>query len=308
MSRIYFHSPSGTAEVAGSEQHHVWKLVYDRAISLLEIRDEADTDRLLRLLPPDHHMRIIKRSGDGWLPTWASFFHTAWRITGEDFVWRGRPLDPMSISLNTALEADSDPWRLVARMAAQNEIHGWVDGPNRKWLADLINEALDAGLLRRTLRPSGSFGEPKAKQAQGWEGVTKLLRSRDDEAVVTFYSVTGGFPDRDIATWDQPVMPDGWQRPGWTDAEWQQLDEDERAEYFEETAVGDAWAALSDAERWAAGMAGLREDPGRLELRPEDWAGYWFGNGVTVFDLNASDWEQRLDEAFGIESETVEVG
>ena len=86
MSRIYFHSPSGTAEVAGSEQHHVWKLVYDRAISLLEIRDEADTDRLLRLLPPDHHMRIIKRSGDGWLPTWASFFHTAWRITGEDFV------------------------------------------------------------------------------------------------------------------------------------------------------------------------------------------------------------------------------
>lgn len=298
MSRIYFHSPSGTAEVAGSEQHHVWKLVYDRAISMLDIRAMADTDRLLRLLPPDHHMRIIKRHGDGWLPTWAGFFHTCWRVGGEDFAWRGQPLDPMSISLNTALAANSDPWRLVARMAAQNEIHGWVDGPNRKWLADLIDEALEAGLLRRALRPSGAYGEPGAEQVQGWEGVTELLRSRDDEPVVTSYSVCDGFPNREIAKWDQPVMPDGWRSPGWSEAEWQQMDEDERAEYFEESAVEDAWAALSDSERWAAGMAGLRADPGRLELRPEDWSGYWFGHGLTVLDLNAPDWERRLDEAF----------
>jgi hypothetical protein len=172
-----------------------------------------------------------------------------------------------------------------------------VDGPNRKWLAGLIDEALEAGLLRRTLRPSGAYGEPGVEQVQGWEGVTELLRSRNDEQVVTSYS-SDGFPNREIAKWDQPVMPDGWRCPGGSETEWQQMDEDERAEYFEESAVEDAWALLSDSERWAAGMAGLRADPGRLELRPEDWSGYWFGNGLTVLDLNAPDWEQRLDEAF----------
>ena len=292
MSRIYFHSPSGTAEVAGSEQHHVWKLVYDRAIGMLNINDRADTDRLLRLLPPDHHMRIIDRSREGWLPTWANFFHTSWRVAGEDFVWQGQPLDPMSISLNTALETGSDSWRLVARMAAQNEIHGWVDGPNRAWLADLIDEALAAGLLRHDLKGS----------SQGWEGVTALLRSHDDEPVVTSYSVCDSFPNPGTVDFPPP-MPDGWT-PDWVRhgdkrGEWEARDEGDRAEVWREFA-DEAWYEQSETEQWAWAMQWLRNDPGRLEWRPEDWTGYHFGNGLTVFDLNAVDWERRLDETFGL--------
>jgi hypothetical protein len=292
VSRIYFNSPSGDAEVRGTEAHWMRNVVHDLAFGLLRIRGDEDVDRLLRLLPPDHHMHLINRTKPGWLPIWANFLGTTWHVGGNDFSWRGQPIDAFETSLNTALAIGGNPLKLVARLAGQGELHVWVDGPNRAWIADIIDQGLRCDLFR---------------DGTGWDDVTALLRSRDDEAVVTSYSVTGGFPDRDTAKWARPTMPDGWQCSGWTEAEWRQVDDGDRAEYFDDEVVEDAWAALSDGERWAAGIAGLREDPGLLELRPEDWSGMWFGRGVTVFDLNAADWERRLGEAFGVEAESAEV-
>jgi hypothetical protein len=269
VSTLYFHSPSGTAEVRGTEAHHMRNLVHDLTLGLLRIRWDKDIDRMLQLLPPDHSMRIIKRDQ---LAPWAEMFGTYWRTSSEDFVWRGHCLNSFEISLNTALAIGGWPLWLVARLAGQAELHAWVDGPNRKWLAGIIDDGLQAGLFR---------------DGAGWDGVTALLRDRDGEEVVTSYSITGGFPDSDLAKWDRPVMPEGCH-----------------AENFE-FVVESAWAGMSDAERWTAGMAGLRADTGNLELSPDEEKDRRFGCGVTAFDLTAANWERRLDEAFGIEAAVV---
>lgn len=302
MSRLRFHSPAGYAEVMGSEQHLVRKHVYDLATGLLSIRSAEDVDRLLRLVEPGHYLHDVDRTRPGWLLFWAESFKTALRTGGKEFSWHGHPLDPFSITLNTVLAVGNDSWRLVARMAGQNEIHAWVDGPNRKWLAGLIDDALEAGLLRHNLRPSGPFGEPEPEQEQGWSGVLELLRSRDDEPVVTSYSTNDSFPVPHPFECPPP-MPNGWV-PAWVEtdeerAEWDEQDDSYRMDYWEES-VSSAFFEQPEYEQWAQAMRWLRSDPGRLELRPDDWCGHWFGNGLTVFDLNAEDWERRLDEVLGL--------
>lgn len=50
-------------------------------------------------------------------------------------------------------------------------------------------------------------------------------------------------------------------------------------------------------------MAGLRDLSVRgalLELTPYGWAGYRFGHSLTVFDLYADDYRDRLADAFGV--------
>ena len=120
-----------------------------------------------------------------------------------------RSWDLFEMSLNTAMAIGSDPVRFCARVHGQCEIHGYVEGPNRAWLAEIIDEGLRTKILRHETQ---GYGE-------GWEDVAKLLRARDDCPVVTEYSVTGSFPQ----------MPESWREREDCD-EWYEIPEEARWE------------------------------------------------------------------------------
>ena len=108
----------------------------------------------------------------------------------------------------------------------------------------------------------------------GWDEVQKLLDERDDQPVVTSYSVCDGFPNLTAAGFTGP--------DGMTSEE-----------------VKEAWDGLSDKMRWAIGVARLRQleeqNQGMyLELRPDNWNLYYYGEDITIMDLNQAEMRERF--------------
>lgn len=180
MSRVYFHSPSGMAELRGSERAWASSLVNDMACGFIA---RADQDALFELIPVGHYLREVPEGRKH--PHWDKWLRTAWCV-GLDLNWRGHTLDAWTFTLNTALLLGNDPVRFMARMHGQCEIHGWVDGRNRVWLADIIGRGRASGLYRHDA---------------GWEDVAAFLGQRDDEPVVMSYSVCDGFPNAYASDW-----------------------------------------------------------------------------------------------------------
>ena len=71
------------------------------------------------------------------------------------------PVDPWAVQLNTALAYGSDPIKLMAYIHGQCEIHLWVAGKNRAWMANIIEKGLQEKIYRKDM---------------GWEGVVELLK------------------------------------------------------------------------------------------------------------------------------------
>lgn len=274
MSRVYFHTPTTKAELRGSERAHMGVLVTDIAAGLLNAGGFRAREEFAPLIRPDHYLKSITERG------WSSAFETAWRTGGAGIpmlTWRGHDLDPFTISLNTAATVGNDAVKLAARLHGQCEIHAWVDGPNRAWLADIIDRGMASGVLRA--------------ETQGWERVVGMLRARDDEPVVTSYSVCEQFPHSGVGGW----MPD-W--PEGVPERWDALSPEQQAE---REARDEEWYKLDDSEQWRIAMDALRADTASgLELKPENWDRFRFGNGLTVFDLTAPDRDRRLERAFGL--------
>lgn len=269
MSRLYFHSPSGDAQLKGSERRWLAGLVNDLAVGMLDLHNANRVDRLISLAAPGH---FIAQHADRYPNGMA--LETAYRLAflHDDpyspalIQHRGHRIDTFSLALNTAMQLGNEQIRLAARLHAQCEVHAWVDGPNRAWLANVIENGLEAGIYRRRLAyRDGSEAEPKWSD-QGWDDVIGLLRSRDDEPVVTSSSVTDQFPN-----------------PG-----------------PHATEYGDSWYQLDDTNSWRIGMGWLRQAPGQLELRPNNKA-YRFEHKLSILDLFSPDWEERIDRAFAPE-------
>ncbi|TDD37861.1 hypothetical protein E1287_07335 [Actinomadura sp. KC06] len=176
------------------------------------------------------------------------------------------------------------------------------------WLADIIDQGLDDGVMRRSLRYQPHPDIPQEEwptRDLGWDDVTAFLRARDDEPVVMSDSTMDGFPNEFVAEWRPPAGTD--LRPDWAaeaPEEWTALDETERADW-KQTRVGDLWAELPESERWTLAMAGLRlrsERGALLELTPDGWADYRFGHSLTAFDLYADDYRAKIEEALGVAS------
>jgi len=232
MSRVYFHSPSGRAELRGSERVHM-KILCDRlALAVFEPHTYGRDEALRKVFPHPY---------DRSTP-YAKAFETAFGGGGYWFdLPDGRRVEHFSVSLNTALALGNDAVRLCARLHGQCEIHAWVDGQNRAWLAGIIEGGRAVGILR---------------EGQGWEAIVAFLRARNDEPVVTSYSVTDPFPNPAAAGY--------------------RSDKD-----------GDDWWEMPTDEQWSRGMNGLRAVGQGLEMRPDEWTfdRFYFDEGDTAFTV-----------------------
>ena len=181
MSAIYFHAEQGEARVRGSERAYAGVMCRDLFAMALGVRpymDDGEWARIVALFPERHYLRgMEKHNGES--------LRCALAVEGSLF----------EQSLNTMLVLGSDAVKLLARLHGQCEIHTYVAGEDRAWLADLIENGRETGVLRA---------------AQGWEDVVALLRTASDAPVVTSYSVCDQFPNSHVAGWKSQNDGDDW--------------------------------------------------------------------------------------------------
>lgn len=252
MSRIYFHTQhDGEAEVLGAER--AWLNAQNRRVTMLAM---PDRERVLSKVRPDHWLH--DRTGEYW----TQGLLTAISVGESVFTHDGEPVATFDLVLNTALRIGTDEACLIARLDGQCEIHGYIEGANRTWGADLIERCLENGLLRYTVTGTDKHGRPRQPSLIGWLDVIELLRRRDDEPVVMSYSVCDGWPNERVALGADP-------------------DDDMVEDESEE------WAELSRDERWRRALDGLRGRPhDKRDLSPENLRAP-FGHSLSLIDLFA---------------------
>lgn len=237
MSRIYFCTQhEGTHEVLGAERAYMGMLCNDLASGFMpHWREDLDA-----ILIDTMRSKLASYAGD---PDRADIVRMYLRHEDRAvFHLNGTPLENFDLVLNTVLAVGSDPLCLLARLHGQCEIHAYVEGPNRAWMAGLIRQGLSAGLYRRGM---------------GWEGLAEFLERSESEPVVTWYSVTDGFPGQYVA---EQFAPEGADADTWYDE-------------------------LTHDQRWEYSIAGLRSRAtGLTDLRPENLRAP-FGHSKTMLDL-----------------------
>ncbi len=318
MSRVYFHSPSGEAELRGSERGwlaHVsagpaiaaWDLNTDplpRAVEIVSLMPEPAPgatganylhDYMRRAVAQDKaNLEEIERD---WRTAHTDYelvnrfvdaLKTALRVRGFDLLV---PVDGTTVKVstsnleaNTALVAGSDVIRLAAKIHHWCEAHCYVEGPDRDWFAGIIDDGLRCGIYR-----SGD---------QGWEGVVEFLRGRDDEPVVLSYSVCAGFPNAETAGY-LGEWPQGVER------NWDALTGEQQAE---RERLHEQWYELPREEQWRLAIDRLRLDKPWARLAPDTLASVTFSTPVTVYDLFAADRDDRIRRATGRSTTAANAG
>ncbi len=193
MSRIHFHSIDGEeAEVRGSERAWLSGFCNDLMLVALKrsMRDERGKPSVWRDVLRDTYVarEPVSEYDLGDPPSRFRCTLATWlRVTDKNFIVGEVVLNPFSLALNTTLATGSDPAKLGARLHGQCELHAYVEGKNRSWLAEIIRRGLGMFFFR---------------EDAGWEAVVDLLELNADTAIVTSYSVTERFPNRWIAGWE----------------------------------------------------------------------------------------------------------
>lgn len=283
MSRVYWHTKTGGAELHGSERAWLSHVAQGPADAAWDLNASIDTvkhcARILDLVPAakrgylGEHLRTAQERPDyQTAQRLVQLIGTHLRVDGFEFEVAGHTLHSYDVGMNTALVAGSDAVRLAAKIHGYCEKHLWVDEPHQEWLAGIIDDGLKVGVFRSGFWYEPASGAERKWSSQGWEDVAALLRKPGTGPVVTSFSVTESFPNRYITDW-QP--PDG--------------DPD-----------GDSWYDLPDDEQWDLAMAGLQGRGPHFKLTPESLAGKMFGPPVTIYDLFAPDRDERVERAFAL--------
>lgn len=249
MSSIAFHSKDKTVRVGGRERAMMGKLVNDAMDMATNIHGRFYSERDEHPLRPFIAGYFSNYHGRQWTECASMAFNG---IMDDAFATiEGVRYGLWQVSLNSALVLGDAMW-LTARLHGQCEIHAWVDGPNRKWLASVIERGLDTGIFRE-----------ETQGYEGWRKVIEMLLADDSGPVVTSYSVCESFPNAHVAGWKPTEIVDG-------EADW------------------DAWYNIPQDQRWDMAMEALRKAEGCLELKPNDH-GFHFGahnvNGWQLMQL-----------------------
>jgi len=246
MSRIYFHSQHGDSVVSGTERYFMGGFIgnlFEVSLGLGMDDDTPSSPSIYRgLLAQGHYLHGIH--GKQFTESLKCALSV---MMGEVFRVEGKPVNLFSAQLNTALNIGGDEVKLMARLHGQCEIHCYVEGANRDWLAGIIERGIKIGLFREA-----------EDWKTGWSNVITLLRSRNDCPVVTSFSVCEQFPNAGVADWEVPVV-DG-------EKNW------------------DAWYDLPSEKQWELSLQGLRAQPS-LEMKPDNWKDYYFRDGLDGFGL-----------------------
>lgn len=247
MSRIYFHSEERDAKVSGPERYLAGGIC--NALMLAAIGPLSDS-----LAEPNWLRRYLPKDCFSLRETGPAFEQSVklWLKTSGDagLVIEGQQVSVFSMALNTACVMGSETVKFLARLHGQCELHAYVEGKNREWLAGIIERGREKKILRANM---------------GWEDVIELLRSDNASPVVTSFSVSDSFPDMALARGAGTWVP---QKSG--------------DEVYDEW---DEWDELPNSDKWQLCMAALRGSRGNLELKPDGWGEYYFDYGVTAFDL-----------------------
>jgi hypothetical protein len=203
MSRIYFHSPSGEAELWGGERAWLGYVCSSVAIGLLNTRWNAG--KLRPLVRPGHYLHDPRYDTD---TAWASAFETAFSVglDGDLLIFDGKPVSTFSVTLNTAMRVGNDAVQLAARIHGQCELHCYAEAGDRKWLAEIINRGLGTGVFRK------NTGH---REHESWEAVYRFLRESETEPVVLSFSGGDQFPnpwelEQDDGDWDGLSLDEQW--------------------------------------------------------------------------------------------------
>lgn len=177
MSRIYFDSPDSSAVLRGSERAYMGVYIAELFYASLRIPSYPKPDHpFFDLIPQDCYLREHKRD-------WAQFermLKTWIRVGDGHFEIEGEKVGLFELGLNTALAIGNDSIKLMARIHGQCELHSFVEGRNRSWLAKMIEDGLKSQIYRK---------------GQGWEEVATFLGIGTSEVVLSF-SVCDHFPSK----------------------------------------------------------------------------------------------------------------
>lgn len=192
MRRIYFHTRERTVGIGGRERAWFGSLCAQMMRGVLDLHGfmiDDEVRKYRRMLALDHY---VARETDG--SRFIQMLETA--LSGFDDLlrWNDQAIRTFSLQLNTALVLGSDAVKLAARIHGQCEIHGWVNGPDRAWLASIVEQ----GIRDEIMRPD--IGQPPHE----WPDVVAMLRQSDRDEVVMSYSVCDQFPNATVAGYGNP--------------------------------------------------------------------------------------------------------
>jgi hypothetical protein len=180
VSRIYFHSIEGDEiGVRGSERAYFGGLISEIALAVLQ-PSSHNMERYKKVFPANSYValsdeREFERNFRLWLRVGSD---------REGFSMNGKNIDTFEVALNTAYVVGSDPIKLATRIHGQCELHCFMEGPNRAWMAEIIKVGLKSKIYRAN---------------QGWEEVISLLEMTGDSPVVLSFSGGDSFPDQSSA-------------------------------------------------------------------------------------------------------------
>lgn len=192
MSSIAFHTPTSTVLVGGAERAHMGYLCDRLMFGILELeyfpdRKGSNFSRLMKMVSSGCYLHELSVERQVLaMPAAISHGHNT-------LTWNGHQINAFELALNTALVLGSDPVKLSARIHGTCEIHGWIAGKNRNWLANIIEEGQASGVIREAFQT----------QYGNWPEVVSMLRCTKLAPVVMSYSVCDSFPEDTDRNFDQ---------------------------------------------------------------------------------------------------------
>ena len=197
MSRIDFNSEHETTQISGSERAYMNRMIFDISlIPLIPISKSPGIGppEILNSVPDECYMHNLYRDRpDAFEHVFKTWFRVASGIN-DGLIIDNQKYDLFGIALNTSIVMGSSQIKLFALINGLCELHGYIEGHNRKWVASIIKQGLNSSMYRKGM---------------GWDKLINMLESNDHMPVVMSYSVCDGFPNMHTAGYENR---DEWYR------------------------------------------------------------------------------------------------